>query len=169
MSANYQRWLVRLYYSDTDVTSTLYNTYGELLRTDLTTASIPSTTFYVSQLGHQYNATHESAFDISGRPYSRNRGFTDSWNLVTTPYYFDSTGSKYQTLALVDNVMFALKYRHLWLAFTGQNLNQLTTGVLNNDTSAVKVSFQEFSETINNASSSRTATMQFVRKFRFDT
>lgn len=169
MSKNYERWLVRLYYSDTDVTSTLYNANGELLRTDLTTAAIPSTTFYVSQIGHQYTPTHESAFDISGRPYSRNRGFTDSWNLVTTPYYFDATGQKYQILALVDNVMFALKFRHLWLAFTGQNLNDLTTGVSNNDTSAVKVSFQGFSETINNASSSRTATMQFIRKFRFDT
>lgn len=169
MSVYYERWLVRLYYSDTDVSSSLYNTKGEILRSDLPTPTISSTTFYVSQLGHQYNATHESAFDISGRPYSRNRGFTDGWNLITTPYYFDATGQKYQTLALVDNVMFALKFRHLWLSFTGQNLNPLTTGVGSNDTKAVKVSFESFSETINNASSSRTATMQFIRKFRFDT
>lgn len=169
MSTNYERWLVRLYYSDTDVASNLYNASGELLRTSLSSASIPSFTFYVSQIGHQYTPTHESAFDIGGRPYSRNRGFTDAWNLVTTPYYFDASGQKYQILAVIDNIMFALKYRHLWLSFTGQNLNDLTTSISNNNTSAVKVAFQNFSETINNSSSSRIANLQFIRKFRFDT
>lgn len=167
MSVNYQRWLVKMWYSDTDVNTAFYNSQGELLRTDL--GGKTSTTFYVSTLNHQYTATHESSTDINGRPYSRNRGFTDGWTLTVTPYYFDSTGQKYQTLAIIDNIMFGLKYRHLWLQFDGQNLVDLTTGVSSNATKAVKVIFTSFAETINNASSSRTATIQFQRKFRFDT
>lgn len=167
MSQVYQRWLATLYYSNTDVLDTFYNTYGEIQIADLP-VGVASTPIYISTVNYQYTPTHEIASDIAGKPYSRNRGFIDGWTLTTTPYYFDSTGTAYQSLVLIDNVMFALKFKFLWIKFTGQNLNPITTGIVAPGR-AVKVVFNSFTETINNASSTRTAIFQFQRKYRFDT
>ena len=165
MSLNYERWLATLYYSDTDIDTALYNSYGETSGGNM--AGISETPIYISTINYQYTPTHETATDIAGRPYSRNRGFTDGWTLTTTPYYFDTSGSKYQTLQLVDNLMFAIKYRHLWIKISGGGVNALTNGITI-PSGVAKVIFISFAESINNASSSRTANIQFQRKFRFD-
>ena len=166
MSQNYQRWVAKLWYASEDTSSANYNSYGE---TDILPDTAAQQEIYISTVNYQYTPTHEIATDISGRPYSRNRGFVDGWTLTTTPYYFDSTGTKYQRLTLMNNVMYALTFRHLWISFSGQNLNAITTGITRSSGAAkVKVVFNSFAETINNASSSRTATISFRRKYRFD-
>ena len=166
MSQIYQRWLANLHYSNDDVADVNYNVYGE---TDILPDTAASQPIYISTVNYQFAPTHELAVDIGGKPYSRNRGFVDSWNLTTTPYYFDSAGTAYQTLNLAKNINIALTYRHLWLSFSGQNLNTNTTGIIKSSGAAkVKVVFNQFAETINNASSSRTATISFRRKYRFD-
>lgn len=166
MSQVYQRWLATLHYANEDVADVNYNSYGE---TDLLPDTAASQPIYISTVNYQFTPTHELASDIGGKPYSRNRGFVDGWTLTTTPYYFDSTGTKYQTLALARNINIALTYRYLWLSFSGQNLNTSTTGIIKSSGVAnVRVVFDSFSETINNASSSRIATVSFRRKYRFD-
>lgn len=99
---------------------------------------------------------------ISGRPYNKKRGFTDGWTLSMTPYYFDS--SEYFTIADSIDIAKAIKKRHLWLHFS--NVPPLSCIVEQNK--AVKVVFESFSETLNNASGSRTAEIKFQRKYRFD-
>ena len=169
MSSVFERWKVTMYYSDTDVASNLYNSSGEIPITNLPSIDIPRFDFWVSTIQYQYTPTNELASDIGGRSYNRNRGFTDGWTLTLTPYLFDPTGQAYQTLAVVDNIMFALKFRYLWVAYTGDGLNALTTGVGDNATKAVKVTFNSWSETVNTSTGTRTATLGLQRKYRFDT
>lgn len=165
MSSVFTRWQAYVYFSNTDVNDTNYNTAGEVLKSVLDTATIPYKTLYISQVGYTFTPTNEIANDIGGRPYNRNRGFVDSWNLQLTPYYFDQTVNNYFTVQEVTtDVSDITKYRHLWLYFV--NLDELQTMVVN--TKAVKVVFDTWSESINTASGTRTATLSFRRKYRID-
>jgi len=165
MSSVFQRWQAYVYFSNTDVNDINYNTAGEVLKSVLDTATIQYKTLYISQVGYTFTPTNEIANDIGGRPYNRNRGFVDSWNLQLTPYYFDQTVNNYFTVQEVTtDVSDITKYRHLWLYFV--NLDELQTMVVN--TKAVKVVFDTGSESINTASGTRTATLSFRRKYRID-
>lgn len=165
MSSVFQRWQAYVYFSNTDVSDTNYNTAGEVLKSVLDTATIPYKTLNINQVGYTFTPTNELANDIGGRPYNRNRGFVDSWNLQLTPYYFDQTVNNYYTVQEVTSDMSDItKYRHLWLYFV--NLDELQTMVVN--TKAVKVVFDTWSESINTASGTRTATISFRRKYRID-
>lgn len=165
MSSVFQRWSAYVYFSNTDVNETNYNTAGEVLKSVLDAATIQYKTLYINQVGYQFTPTNELASDISGRPYSRNRGFVDGWNLQITPYYFDQTVNNYFTVQEVTtDVSDITKYRHLWLYFV--NLDELQTMVVN--TKAVKVVFDTWSEAINTSSGTRTATLSFRRKYRID-
>lgn len=160
MSLAYTRWQAFLYYSDTDVSG--YNSLGEVLKSVLDSATVPFVTLNISQSGYQFTPTNEIAQDISGRPYNKKRGFTDGWTLSLTPYFFDS--AEYFTIADSIDIAKAIKKRHLWLYFSG--IDPLSTIV--DSSKAVKVVFESFSETLNNASGSRTAEIKFQRKYRAD-
>jgi hypothetical protein len=160
MSAAYTRWSAYLYYSDTDVAG--YDSLGQVNKTTLDSALVPYVQLYITQSGYGFAPTNELALDISGRPYSKKRGFTDGWTLATTPYYYDS--SEYFTIADLTFVATAIKKRHLWIYFEGPA--PLATIVDANK--AVKVVFESWSETLNNASGSRTAEIKFQRKYRAD-
>ena len=167
MSVNYLRWNASIWGAETDFLDTDYDADGQILRSKLV-AVAPAVTLYVSAINYQFTPTHELAVDIGGRPYSRNRGFTDSWNLVSTPYYFDPDGTQYADITNNSFLMSVISRRHLWIAFDGQGLNNRTTGIANPLTLAVKVAFVGTSETINNASATRIRNIQFQRKFRTD-
>ena len=165
MSSVFQRWQAYVYYSNTDITDTNYNAAGEVLKSVLDGLSLPYKTFNISQVGYQFTPTNELANDIGGRPYNKNRGFVDAWNLQFTPYYFDQNVNSYFTVQEVTtDVSDITKYRHLWLYFV--NLDELQTMVVNNK--AVKVVFDTWSEAINPATGTRTATLSFRRKYRID-
>lgn len=164
MSLVFTRWQALLYYSNTDVADVNYNSLGEVDKTVLDTASFGFVTINISKVGYQFSPTHELAQDIGGKPYSKNRGFVDSWNLTLTPYYFADTGSYASVLSVSSDVASSIKYRHLWLYILGvQQESSLIT-----DDKAVKVVFNAWSESINNATASRTAELSFRRKYRVD-
>lgn len=160
MSLAYTRWQAFLYYSDTDVAG--YDSSGAVLKSVLDAATIPYVTLNISQSGWQFTPTNETAQDISGRPYNKKRGWTDGWTLQLTPYYFEPT--EYFTVADIADIAVAIKKRHLWLHFV--NVPELSCLV--DKTKAVKVVFESFSETLNNASGTRTAEIKFQRKYRAD-
>lgn len=166
MSQNYLRWKAELWSSDTDFLSTDYDVDGLILRSKLVAVG-PPLNIYISSPGYQFTATHEASVDIAGKPYSRNRGFYDTWNLQTTPYYWDPDGVQYEGIPFSSRLMLYIQRRHLWLSFTGDGLKNTTIG-FNNVNRAVKVAFISHSESINNASGTRTATIRFQRKFRID-
>lgn len=163
MSSIFTRWQVYVYFSNTDVSLVSYDTQGQVLKSTLDTALIQYKTINVSQIGYQFTPTNEIATDIGGRPYSRNRGFIDGWNLVLTPYYFD-TGNYYTIQEVTTDMSDITKYRHLWLYFA--NNDELQTMVTN--TKAVKVVFDTWNESLNNSAGTRTATLSLRRKFRID-
>ena len=163
MSLVFTRWQALLYYSNTDVEDVNYNASGEVLKSILDSAAILNITINISKVGYQFSPTNELAQDIGGRPYSRNRGFVDSWNMTLTPYYFEDSGNYASVLSITD-IAVAINYRHLWLHF----LSIPEESTLVTSTKAVKVVFNNWSETINNASGSRTADLSFRRKYRVD-
>ena len=165
MSLIFTRWQAFLYYSNTDVSSGSYNIAGEVNKSVLDGLTLSYATLNISQVGYQVTPTNELAVDISGRPYNKKRGFTDTWTLQLTPYYFTDTGSYASVLSVSSDIATSLQYRHLWLYFNG--VDQESTLVTNNK--AVKVVYESFTEVINNESASRTATLKFQRKFRVDT
>jgi hypothetical protein len=165
--SNYLRWQVRVYYSNDDLLPAQYNAAGEALLTDLATDGIPYNTFYVSQIGWTGSPTNELATDITGRPYSKNRGFIDAWNLALTPYYFDPTGAYESVSGIYTNLSLISTRRHLWFHVLPSNgLNVLSHGCPT--TKAIKVTFEAWSESINPTAGTRSGNLKLARKFRID-
>ena len=165
--SNYLRWQVRVYYSNDDVNTALYNSAGEVLLTDLDGDGIPYNTFYVSQIGWTGTPTNELAKDIGGRPYSKNRGFIDAWNLSLTPYYFEDAGNYESISGIYTNLSLISTRRHLWLHVPPSNgINVLSHGCPT--TKAIKVAFETWSENINREFGTRSGQLKLARKFRID-
>jgi hypothetical protein len=165
--SNYTRWQVRIYYSNDDLLPAQYNGLGEVLLTDLDADGIAYNTFYVSQIGWTGTPTNELARDINGRPFNKNRGFVDSWNLSLTPYYFEDAGNYESISGVFANLTLTTLRRHIWMHIPPSNgLSVLSHYCPTNK--AIKVCFESWSENINPEFGTRTGQLKLARKFRID-